>query len=360
MTGPDLALAASARDWPDRLHRFLLDHGGGRVRSRVMGSAQALSDEFELLVIDDICSFLTPRLVRSLRERGREIVGVYDPADAADAKRHLLECGITDVIESDASPDEFLEVAVATLSHRRPVAVSRPGPTKSFRIGVVGAVGGVGVTEVAIGLARALAGSVPTVLVDLDQQTPSVAQRLDLPLHPNLLSAVDAAHHGGDMGDVIIERDGLGIIGGLAVPGSHEVSATEIEGVLDEIAASGFEMLVADLGAAPPERLGPLRLNALILVGTANPVGISRLVRLARATTERGHREMAAVVNRTEARRKRDIRSELARLIPELPVVALPEDRGLEAASWDGVAPGKGPFARAVSRIAALIEVEAR
>ena len=28
---PEIALAASAREWPDRLHRFLLDHGGGVV-----------------------------------------------------------------------------------------------------------------------------------------------------------------------------------------------------------------------------------------------------------------------------------------------------------------------------------------
>ena len=102
--GPQLALAASARDCPDRLHRFLMDHGGGRVRSRVMGPEQAMADDFDVILIDDICSFLTPRLVVRLRDSGKEVVGVFSPADGPDAKRRLLECGITDVIESDAPP----------------------------------------------------------------------------------------------------------------------------------------------------------------------------------------------------------------------------------------------------------------
>ena len=63
---PDIALAASARDWPDRLHRFLLDHGGGRVVDRIMTPDQATGSSFDVLLIDDVCSFLTPRLVSVL------------------------------------------------------------------------------------------------------------------------------------------------------------------------------------------------------------------------------------------------------------------------------------------------------
>ncbi|HUP17291.1 MAG TPA: hypothetical protein VM848_14720, partial [Acidimicrobiia bacterium] len=64
--GPDIALAASAREWPDRLHRFLLDHGGGRIVDRVMTPDQASDAGFDVLLIDDVCSFLTPRLVTML------------------------------------------------------------------------------------------------------------------------------------------------------------------------------------------------------------------------------------------------------------------------------------------------------
>ncbi|HSM44944.1 MAG TPA: hypothetical protein VK969_08005, partial [Acidimicrobiia bacterium] len=65
--GPDIALAASARDWPDRFHRFLLDHGGGRIVDRVMAGDQVGDTRFDVILIDDVCSFLTPRLVAKLK-----------------------------------------------------------------------------------------------------------------------------------------------------------------------------------------------------------------------------------------------------------------------------------------------------
>ncbi len=324
-----------------------------------MGADQAMSDEYEVLLIDDVCSFLTPRLVRSLRDLGREIVGVYSPADAPDAKRHLLECGITDVIESDAPADEFLTVAAATLMHRRPALLSVPKIPKSFRVGVFGPLGGVGVTEVAIGLSSGLAGSRSTLLIDLDQQNPSVAQRLDLSLHPNLMTAVDSAHHSGNLDEAIIDYEQMGIVGGLANPGGQELPPVEIDGLLDEVGAMGFEVLVADLGVMRSDRLDTLRFNALIAVGLASPVGMSRLVRSVEAVGARGDRvDIVAVVNRVGAggRRRLEIRSEMARLMPEIPVVLLPEDRGLERAAWDGTRPARGPFARSVGRIAALID----
>ena len=101
---PDVAFAASARDWPDRIHRHMLDHGGARVVARLMGSEQVLASRFDVLLIDDICSFLTPRLVSLVKERGSGVLGVFDPGDGPDAKRRLLECGISDVIESGAEP----------------------------------------------------------------------------------------------------------------------------------------------------------------------------------------------------------------------------------------------------------------
>lgn len=356
--GPELALAASARDWADRLHSFLLDHGGGRVTSRVMGADQAVADTYDVLVIDDICSFLTPRLVRSTRELGREIVGVYSPADAPDAKRHLLECGITDVIESDASPEEFLAVVIGTLAHRRPTQTHAIGSSSSFRVGVFGPVGGVGVTEVSIGLAKALSQTLFTVLIDLDQQSPSIAQRLDLPLHPNLLSAIDSAHHGGRLSTSMIESDGLHVIGGLAAPGSPEVPAVEVEGLLDEVGAAGPAVVVSDLGVLRPDRLAMSRFNALVAVGSANPVGLARLVRLVQTVdaTVTGA-DVVAVANRVAGgRREFETRAELTRLLNGVAIVTLPEDRGLERASWDGVNLTRGPFARAMGRMASLIE----
>jgi MinD-like ATPase involved in chromosome partitioning or flagellar assembly len=326
-----------------------------------MGPEQALSDEYEVLFIDDVCSFLTPRLVMSIRDLNREIVGVYDPADAADAKRHLLECGVTDVIEQDAMPEEFLAAAESTLLHRETDPVRIRAATAAFRVGVLGPIGGVGCTEIAIGLASSLAPERSTVLVDLDQPTPSLAQRLDLPLHPNLLTAVDAAHHRiGSISEAVLGGDGIDVVGGLAKGvAAHELPPVEIEGVLDELGRSGYEVLVADLGSPPLGRLEQLRFQVLIVVGLANPVGVARMVR---AIQEIGSRvdmpDTVALVNRVGAgsRHRLEIRAEMARLIPTVPVVLVPEDRRLERAAWDGKRLSRGGFVKSLVRVARLIE----
>jgi len=359
--GLEVALAASARAWPDRLHRFLLDHGGGRVLSRVMGPDQATTDRYDVLVIDDVCSFLTPRLVRTIRELGREIVGVYEPADAPDAKRHLLECGITDVIEADAPPEEFLSVAATLLIHRREAEPVSAAATTVFRVGVLGPIGGVGTTEIAIGIASSLAKKRSTILVDLDQRTPSVAHRLDLPLHPNLLTAVDAAHQSkGQLGAAILRHDAVDVIGGLVnSAATPDLAPVEVEGLLDEIGRAGYEALVADLGAPPPEQLGLILFHGVIVVGSANPVGLARLVRTVQALAARpSPPDVVAVVNRVPSAggRRHEIRAEMDRLLPAIPLILIPDDRRLERASWDGVTPDRGPFAKALGSVASLID----
>jgi hypothetical protein len=67
--------------------------------------------------------------------------------------------------------------------------------------------------------------------------------------------------------------------------------------------------------------------------------------------------DTVVVVNRCAAGRRRlETRSELARLVPAVPVVLLPEDRRLERAAWDGTRMRRGPFDRSVGRIATLID----
>lgn len=358
--GPEIALAASARSWPDRLHRFLLDHGGGRVRTRVMDPDQATTERYDVLFIDDVCSFLTPRLVQAIRESGKEMVGVFDPVDAEDAKRHLLECGVTDVIEADASPEEFLAVASATMAHKSEVTRVQARKPKSFRVGVVGAIGGVGATEIAIGVAASLAATRATVLVDLDRDSPSVAQRLDLPLHPNLLTALDAAHHHqGRIREAVLTHQAVDVVGGLATSSSGlELAPVEMEALLDEVGSIGYDVVVADLGS-PSGGLDILRFHVLIAVGLGNPVGVGRLVRLVQALSDRASLAgVVAVVNRVPPRTNRmsEIRAEMARLVPGLPVIVMPEDRRLEQANWDGVNLTRGHFVRSVKSVASVID----
>ncbi|HEY6628461.1 MAG TPA: hypothetical protein VI193_05735 [Acidimicrobiia bacterium] len=356
--GPELALAASARDWPDRLHRFLLDHGGGRVLARVMGPEQAIHDQYDVLLIDDVCSFLTPRLVHRLREAGREIVGVYSPGDGPDAKRRLLECGITDVIETDAEPEEFVAMSAAILTHR--VVVTREGPSGSaaYRIGVTGSGAGTGVTEVAIALASELGSRGSALLIDLNQKWPALAQRLDLALHPNLRTAVDLAHHSPSRLDEAVHECGsLAVVTGLANPGTgQEVPDHEMSGLMDDLAMRGYEFLVADLG--PLADLSGLdEFSLLIVVGTASPVGLTRLVQSIEKVPTGFRPPLLVVVNRAPAggHARSEIRSELSRSIPGVPVVLLPGDPRIEAAAWNGVIADRGGFHRAIKDMAGLL-----
>lgn len=351
-----IGLAASARTWPETLHRFLLDHGGGVVRGRVMASDQALADDYQVLLIDDICSFLTPRLVIRLREAGREVIGVFSPEDGTDAKRRLLECGISDVVESDATPEEFLEVITSTLAHRVvPDRHSPKSPTRAVRVGVLGAVTGVGSTEVSIALADTLSAAHDVVLVDLDQEFPGVAQRLGLPLHPNLHAAVDAAHHDpGRLADVILSKGRIGIVGGVARPSpERRIPNSEVAGLLEDISRD-IEFLVMDLGSDP----GTFEVDVQVIVGDATPVGLRRLIeRIERRHASGNGVGPLAIANRAQpgTRKSDDIRHELMVALPGQALLVVPDDRRVALAGWEGDLVSRGTFRRAMNGVSSLI-----
>ena len=327
------------------------------MRARVMGAEQAMAAEYEVLIIDDVCSFLSPRLVRRLREQGREVLGVFSPEDGPDAKRRLLECGIADVIEADARPEEFLASIAITLAHRSEASQVAPTHHSALRITVSSAATGVGGTEVAVALAAFLAETRDVILVDLDQTHPGIAQRLDLPPHPNLRTAVDLAHHDQErLTQAMVKKGVLNIVGG--VPGSAsdgEVPQVEIEGLLEDLGRI-HPTLVLDLGEPTHHR--PPKRSSQLMVGEASPVGLTRLVQAVSRMALSEPSDLVAVVNRVAGgpHRRDDIRAELARAIPGVPAVLLPQDRRIEMAAWNGELTHKGPFAGAVRRIARLID----
>jgi hypothetical protein len=289
---------------------------------------------------------------------------VFSPGDGPDAKRRLLECGITDVIEADATPDEFLAATIATLAHRQPsVAIVHPH-ADDYRIGVLGSGPGTGVTELSISLASHLSRLRPTVLLDLNQAWPAIAQRLDLPLHPNLRTAVDLAQHApARLGESVHELGPMSVVGGLANPGAGQVvSAHEIRGLIDDM-GSGHDFLVADLG--PLGEAGPpalLRFDVLLLVGLGSPVGLTRLVRCAAMLPSSPDRDRVMVVNRVSSsgHRRDDIRAELGQALTGAPLILLPEDPRLERAAWDGLVAERGSFHRSVRNVAQLIDLSHR
>jgi MinD-like ATPase involved in chromosome partitioning or flagellar assembly len=316
-----------------------------------MSHEQALERDFDVLLIDDICSFLTPRMVSVLKGSGVDVVGVYAPHDGPDAKRRLLECGISDVIETDATPGEFLEKTMTVIAHRLPVAESVQRSQRALTIGVTGATAGVGMTEVAIGLAAAMSARKQSVLIDADQAWPSVAQRLDLPLHPNIRTALDhAMHEVSRLGESLQFVGELMVIGGRADEGqSPMVSRAELEGLLEAVSETA-EVVVADLGAL---RDGESWLmggvwDTLIVVGTPDPVGVGRMLKLTRRLIE-SHASLLMVLNRCP--RGFDTAESIAvlnRRLPGTPITTVPFDEKVKRAAWDGTQVDRGRFVRAM------------
>ncbi len=358
--GPDIALAASARDWPDRLHRFVLDHGGGRIVDRVMSPEQATNRSFDVLLIDDVCSFLTPHLVLKIKRAGAEVIGVFSPEDGSDAKRRLLECGISDVIETEATPEEFLQEIGLSLSHRTALP---PEPTvrSTVSVAVTGPCEGVGMTEVAIALAHTLAIDVPTVLVDMDSNWPSVAQRLDLPVHPNLRTALDRALHTPDRLEESLHRCGpLAVVGGRADGGRGAVvSRHESNALLDGLGAM-FQVVVADLGPLLSIDGGLLReFDTVIVVGSSDPIGVGRLIRTADAILGATPGQSVLLIANQTGRgvfQSSEIRAEVSTALPGLPVSTLPHDKSIAAAAWDGRMVKGSRFRKEVRSMADVVE----
>lgn len=357
---PDIALAASARAWPDRLHRFLLDHGGGRIVDRVMGADQATKTSFDVLLIDDVCSFLTPRLVAVIKQSRAEVIGVYMPEDGPDAKRRLLECGISDVIETEASPEEFLTKIGAALAHRSALPAAEPSTRSSaLRIGVTGPCEGVGITEVAVALAQSLANELGTVLVDLDQRWPSVAQRLDLPVHPNIRTAIDYALYRVERLDGAIHRLGdLMIVGGRADGGRGAAISRADSMMLLDVLGNKSDVIVADLGSLDESSTLIREFDTVILVGEGTPVGVSRLVQIT-GVVRASHPSLSLLVavNKTGRGtfRRMEIVNEVGRVLTDLPIVTLPYETRLEQATWDGTLLTKGRYGRAVGEVADVV-----
>ncbi len=373
MSEIEIALAVSAREWPDRIHRFLTDHGGARVRTQVITAEDALAEAYQILVIDDISSFLTPRLVDQLRRQGRMILGVFDPDEAADGKERLIECGVDLVIEADADGDEFV-IALRTLllSERHPPPLPEPAPPamgSSSLIVIGGPPGGSGATEVAIAWADRLSQGASVVLVDGDEVTPAIAQRLGLHLLPNLRTALDALHHRhGSLSQSLVPVGRFQVVAGLSGDrGWMEVRPSQVLDLLSEL-GQHFRYVVANCGSLLEQggfgdsgRFGITRhvvaaADHLVAVGLPSPVGVTRLLGwLTQADLLNPTAGRQVVINRAPNSRFRrsEIAEEIGRVYPAIPIGFLPADRQVEAAAWSGARVTAGAFARAMGKLVA-------
>ena len=128
--------------------------------------------------------------------------------------------------------------------------------------------------------------------------------------------------------------------------------------VLESLAET-FQVLVADLGSE--ERCQGLILrgfDAVILVANGDPISLTRMMKVAERLDDLlDDGQLVAAVNKTPRRRfhRGEIRTEITKGLPGVPLLILPFDERVSRAVWDGKPTSKGVFTREVERIADLV-----
>lgn len=391
---PVIAAVYSPREWLERLERFLVDHGGARLRTKVVDRGDALDEAYDVLVVDDFTPFLSPRFVDELHRHGRRVLGVFDPDEVggeehlSGGKERLRQCGVDEVIESPAPPSEFVAAlgALAMTSGARltealgltenDVALlvgAEPPEPRGFVTAVGSPSGGCGATEVAVALANALAArGEDCVLVDCDDVSPSIAQRLGLSLYPNLRSAVEAVEEGTEDLDrslVAVPEGGFRVLPGLSRPRDWAgVRPLEVAGVIECLART-HQQVVLNVGhrledlawLGEPERYGLSReavrgADSIVGVVSAAPSGVTRLLEWALEVHSLAPgAPLHVVVNRAPRSpfKREELAEESSRALAPHSVSFLPRDGRVEQAAWDARPVVGGPFTKAVAHLAA-------
>ena len=323
------------------------------------------------LVSADLRALDRPAL-HELASHGVEVAGVVAPGDDL-GERRLRQLGLDVVLRADLASHEIDDALDALDS-----GGSRPaeegdarGPADEEQssgrqvvaakvIAVWGPTGAPGRSTVALNLAAELARSTPTLLVDCDTYGSSVAQSLGLlDEAPGVAAAARAADQGA-LDLAVLARIAPEVVPGLRVltgiPRAErwtELRAPSVAHILT-VARQLAQFIVIDCGFAIEDdeelsydTLAPRRNAAtltalesaddLLVVGTADPIGLQRLVRAVQDLASVPSPTPRVVVNRVRAsavgsRPERRIADALGRFAGMEDVTYLPWDQ----ASLDG------------------------
>jgi MinD-like ATPase involved in chromosome partitioning or flagellar assembly len=374
---PEVALAFSPDPWVVELHRHLADHGGARVRSLVLDPAVARAESYDVLVVGHRWSPLTRALVSDVRELGRAVLGIFDRDEPA-SRTHLTALGVDGLLESDAGPDGFVR-AIAAVAGRRgaePRAdVNVVAPRRVGRVIAIGGPPGVGRTEISVQLALSFQRHHPTHLFDADDVAPAIAQRLHLPIEPNLHSAIDAVEHGRGELDVCLTvhpRSGLRVLAGLGSASSwSQVRPGEIMRVLEEVASQPGVVVVDGAGSLDElaaftsrgrhatARALVTEADVLVAVCDASPHGLTRLFNWAiDARALAAETPLVVVVNRAPEERyqRAELYDEIRDTLPAREVAFVAFDPKVARAAWHGEPVASGRFTRVLDALADRID----
>ena len=309
---PAVVLAATPRGWAAGLRAHAADHGGVVVRATVLTSADALAEGGDVVVVDDITSFLTAALVRDLQQVGRSVLGVHDPEDEVGRDR-LAALGVDGLVAADVGPEELV-------GHVRRLAVraaeDRPAPSTDAEGTSIAGVWG---------------------------------------------SAHDA--------DAEARRGRIvGVLGGMPVAEDWaRVRPGAVVELLDQL-GTARDVVVADLGRCPAPletfdglrhghaRAAVDRCDVLVVVSGTSPGALVRTIGTVADLPPAARARAVVVLNR--AGRDRHLRQEAVGELEAstgLAVHVVESDPHVAAADWQGTRVRRGRFRTAMRPVAALV-----
>ncbi len=250
----------------------------------------------EVLVVSD-----QPRLdrsiVKSLRRKKVTLIGV---PTSEEEKKRLLALGVGSVAPVGAEAADVVATIVESIADPIEVnAAPAAAPEEGAIVAVWGPTGAPGRTTVAVNLASELSPSTSVLLVDADTYGGAVSQALGmLDEAPGVAAVARVALRGGEIADAIhryaIEvRPGLAVMGGVSQPNRwREIPSAAVEVMLHTfrteaaitVVDCGFGIEGGDSPSSGPGRDDATRAilegaDLVVVVGSADPLGIQRLVR---------------------------------------------------------------------------------
>lgn len=373
---PRILVGASQLGWVTALIQWVSEHGGAQFVGQALTPDDVHDADFDLLVLDGWSSLLSRRLVEQVQRDGAAVLVLVDSERPEAESNRLRDLGVSLSLPVSATPEQIVGRACEVAAVRRFTdpddepsgAEPASGDTEETEHRLVVVLGQDGVTEVTANLAAAFGRlGESTLLADFDTVTPSIAQRLGVPIVPNLLTASDHIRQGRfDATSVVPHPAGFAVVPGLANPREWD-ELTSVEA--GELVSAFREEFSVTLAAVHPilEDLAPLSglegrfdvsrrvvelADEVLVVTAGSPVGLVRalgtIADIRSVTTAPIH----VVVNRMprELFLRAEWTRELTRTFTPMSLTFLPYDRALSKAAWNGQLVDRGPFAREVRR----------
>lgn len=377
-------LTALAHDWEGRMVEVVDRLPGVSVGRRCADVADLLAaasaGHGDVALVSADLRELDRDALAHLAGHGVTVIGASRDGNEAD-ERHLRQLGVDRHIHLATPREELVETLSSGGSETassglavppgwpmaedpptapiEPVTDDTPPPAEPQKPGEVvaiwGPVGAPGRSTVAVNLASEIAASgTSTLLVDLDTYGASVAQLLSvLDEAPGLAAAARASELGtldlAALARLAVEvAPRFRVLTGIPTPSRWtEVRAAAVEQII-ELARSLADVVVLDCGFGIEDdeelsydTLAPRRnattlvalaeADELLLVGSADPVGLQRMVRAAQSVDQVPSPTPWPVVNRLRAASvgpdpRRRVEESLARFAGLDSVVVLPDD----------------------------------